>query len=134
MFMQWILLLLFDIGYIIGWIQKHDKQGSFNGIIKSEKRYVGSVCMIACICLILGIKCEPQKYTAVISMSTFLDPQLTTYSTEYWNMVQILDGEAKEVEINDFSYIPKYFDVPLRHEGLKLFYDKDEVKVIGVEK
>ena len=44
-------------------------------------------------------------------------------------MVEVLDGDDKIVEIQDFSYIPPLFDVSLRHEGLKLFYSKEEVRI-----
>lgn len=127
MFMQWFLLLLFDLGYVFGWLQRKFDLKYVGDLKKFEKRYLAGIGIVAILCLGLSIKAEPQKYTSVYALSTLMDSGLKTYEEEYWQMVKILESEESTVEIKDFSYIPEYLDVPLRHEGLRLFYDKEEV-------
>jgi len=129
MFLQWVLLLMFNIFYVTGWIQqKYDMKVS-DVIGQKEKRYVWGICLASFLCFILCIKAEPQKYASVYAMNTWMDPQLEQYEEEYWAMVEVLNSDAREVEIKDFTYIPELFDVPLRHEGLCLYYDKENVIV-----
>lgn len=134
MFMQWIIWLLVDIAYVLGWLQRRYKTDSVQIIVRNEKKYMIGVLSVAFIFMTLSALAEPQKYTSVYAMETWMDPQLATYEEEYWNMVEILNNEERVVEIQDFSYIPEYFDVALRNEGLKLFYDKDKVIVTVQQK
>ena len=129
MFIHWITILLFDIAYILGWIQRKYDLKDIYVLVKSERKYIGSILGFFVVFMALSMLAEPDRYTSLYAMETYLDPHLEQYEEEYWNMVKILNSEEKNVEIQDFSYIPEYFDVSLRNEGLKLFYSKDSVVV-----
>lgn len=130
MFIHWMTVLLFDIAYVMGWIQRmYDSKDAYGLVVSSEQKYVGCVLGVFMVFMALSMLAEPERYTSLYAMETLLDPQLEQYGEEYWNMVEILNSEEKNVEIQDFSYIPKYFDVSLRNEGLKLFYGKDSIVV-----
>lgn len=127
MYMQWILILLFDIAYVLGWLQRKYELQNVSSIVQNEKKYI--LCVLGSFLIFMGLSAagEPQKYTATYALQTLMDSGLQQYREEYWEMVDILNSDAKEVEITDFSYIPEYLDVSLRHEGLCLFYSKDKV-------
>lgn len=142
MFLEWILLLIFDLTYVMGWLQRKSATVRFLDEPlrkynipavempgRFEKRFITAVFCLAVICFGLGSKAEPQKYTSLYALQTLTDLQLETYAGEYWDMVEILNREDEIVEIKDFSYIPPYFDVSLRNEGLRLFYNKKEVVI-----
>lgn len=127
MYIHWMTLLLIDIAYVLGWIQRKYNVEHGMSLWCNEKRYMYTVLGIALVFAGVSAMAEPGKYTATRALETYFDSGLEQYGQEYWQMVSELEKEENIVTIQDFTYIPEYFDVQLRHEGLRLFYSKDKV-------
>lgn len=130
MFLQGILWLLFDIGYIMGWIQKKYFIENKSSFCVSEKRYVYTLGILVLWMMLLSAIAEPKKYTSIYALNTLKDPQLQEYAADYWHNVEILKSDKREVTIKDLSNIPEFLhpvESDVWHSALRLVYDKDKI-------
>ena len=130
MFLQGILWLLFDIGYIMGWIQKKYYCENKRSFCMNEKKYVYTLGILILCMMLLSAIAEPKKYTSIYAFNTLRDPQLQEYATDYWYNVEILKTDEREVTIKDLSNIPEFLhpvESDVWHSALRLVYDKDKI-------
>lgn len=130
MFLQAMLWLMFDIGYIMGWLQRKYKISEEVSLCKNEKKYVFIIGIVALGMSFLYMVLEPERYTSTAAINTLQDKSLYEYADDYWYNVEQLETEEKEVVIKDLSNIPIFLN-PVECEawysGLRLFYEKDEI-------
>ena len=129
-FLQGMLWLLVDIGYIMGWIQKKYFSENKRSFCVSEKRYVYTLGILVLGMLLLSVIAEPEKYTSAYAFNTLRNPQLQEYAADYWHNVEILKSDEREVTIKDLSNIPEFLnpaESDVWHSALRLVYDKDKI-------
>ena len=130
MFLQAVLWILLDIGYIFGWVQKKYIGGKSVAICTNERKYY-------LVCLLLGIGmaglsfvAEPEKYTSVHAACTLFDENLYEYAEDYWYNIDVLKTNEREVVLRDLANIPAILnpeECEAWYSGLRLFYDKDKI-------
>lgn len=130
MFLQGVLWLLFDIGYVIGWIQKRYFASENTSFCVNEKRYMYLLGGVVLGMMFLSSIAEPEKYTSVYAFNTLRDEQLQEYAEDYWYNIDVLETEENEVTIKDLENIPAFLDPEESdewHMGLRFFYNKDKI-------
>lgn len=130
MFLQGMLWLLFDIGYVIGWIQKRYLPGKNMSFCIKEKRYMYILGGTVLGMMLLSGIAEPEKYTSIYALNTLRDEQLQEYAKDYWYNIEILETDEKEVTIKGLENIPAFLDPEESdewHMGLRFFYNKDKI-------
>lgn len=130
MFLQGMLWLLFDIGYVMGWIQKKYFFINNTSFCVNEKRYMYTLGMVVLGMTLLSMIAEPKKYTSVYAFNTLREPQLQEYAADYWYNVEILKTDEREVTIKGLENIPEFLhpvESDVWHSALRLVYDKDKI-------
>lgn len=130
MFLQGMLWLLFDIGYVIGWIQKRYLTVKNTSFCVNEKRYMYVLGIAVLGMTVLSAIAEPEKYTSVYAFNTLRDEQLQEYTEDYWYNIEILKTDEKEVTIKNLENIPSFLypeETEVWHSGLRFFYNKDKI-------
>lgn len=130
MFLQGMLWLLFDIGYVIGWIQKRYLAVKKMSFCVNEKRYMYVLGIAVLGMILLSAIAEPEKYTSVYAFNTLRDEQLQEYAEDYWHNIEILETDEKEVTIKSLENIPSFLhpeESEAWHSGLRFFYNKDKI-------
>lgn len=133
-FVQGVLWLLLDIGYIVGWLQRKYSIQKKTLFLRNEKKYL---IMCSIITLGIGVLCimaEPEKYTSVDAFNTLGEERLHEYVEDYWENVKKLKSSDKVVVIKDLSNIPRFLntqETEIWHSGLRLFYDKDKIVFVN---
>lgn len=130
MFLEWILWILIDIGYIFGWIQRKYVMTEAVDICNNEKKY-----MLKVVGMILGMAAlsfiaEPHQYTTTFAIETLQDEKLQVYSQDYWYNIEVLKGKEKEVTLRTLDNIPEFLnpeECEAWHSGLRFFYGKDKI-------
>ena len=129
-FLQGMLWLLFDIGYMIGWIQKKCLSVQLVKFCKNEKKYMCILGSLVLGMMLLSMIAEPEKYTSVYAFNTLQDEQLQEYAEDYWYNIEILETDEKEVTIRTLDNIPSFLyprESDVWHMGLRFFYNKDKI-------
>ena len=84
MFLQGMLWLLFDIGYVIGWMQKRYLNVESTRFCIKEKRYMYVLGIAVLGMTLLSVIAEPEKYTSINAFNTLKDERLQEYAEDYW--------------------------------------------------
>ena len=132
MFLQGMIWIIFDIAYIIGWMQRKYKIQEINKLKSIEVKYLKWLTAACLMIMVVAMKGEPQKFTSVYALDSFLNDNYKVYGEEYWKMVEQLNQKGDIVTIKDFSYVPEFLYIEESEEwssGLRLFYDKKQVIV-----
>lgn len=130
MFLQGMLWLLFDIGYVIGWMQKRYLNVESTSFCINEKRYMYVLGIAVLGMTLLSVIAEPEKYTSINAFNILKDEQLQEYAEDYWYNIEILKTEEKEVTIKGLDNIPSFLhpeESDVWHMGLRFFYNKDKI-------
>lgn len=130
MYLEWLLWLLIDVGYVLGWIQKKQAVNNTIAIWNSEKQYYGKVAAVVLVLAALSLIAEPHQYTSSFAMETLQEDKLQEYSKDYWHNIEILKGEEKEVLLKPLDNIPEFLypeECEAWHSGLRFFYSKDKI-------
>ena len=130
MFLQGMLWLLFDIGYVVGWIQKRYLTTENVSFCVNEKKYMYALGIAILGITFLSVIAEPEKYTSIYAFNTLRDEQLQEYAEDYWYNIEVLKTEEKEVTIKMLENIPAFLDPEESdewHMGLRFFYNKDKI-------
>lgn len=130
MFLQGMLWLLFDIGYVMGWIQKRYLNAKNTSFFVNEKRYIYILGVVVLGVTLLSAIAEPEKYTSIYAFNTLKDEQLREYAEDYWYNIEILETDEKEVTIKSLGNIPAFLhpeESEAWHSGLRFFYSKDKI-------
>lgn len=130
MFLQGMLWLLFDIGYVIGWIQKRYLNVENASFCVNEQKYMYVLGIAVLGMTLLSVIAEPEKYTSVYAFNTLRDEQLQEYAEDYWYNIEILKTDEKEVTIKNLENIPLFLhpeESDEWHMGLRFFYNKDKI-------
>lgn len=130
MYLEWLLWLLIDIGYVLGWIQKKRVVNNAIAVWNSEKQYYGKVVAVVLVLAVLSLIAEPHQYTASFAMETLQEETLQEYSKDYWHNIEILKGEEKKVLLKPLDNIPEFLypqECEAWHSGLRFFYSKDKI-------
>lgn len=129
-FLHGMLWLMFDIGYVMGWVQKKYFPTQSSSFCVNEKRYMYTLGVLVLGMLLLSVIAEPRKYTSVYAFNTLRDPQLKEYAADYWDNIEILKSDEREVTIKDLGNIPEFLhpvESDVWHSALRLVYDKDKI-------
>lgn len=130
MYLEWLLWVLIDVGYLLGWIQRKYAVDKTIAICNSEKKYYAKVFVVILGMAVLSVIAEPQQYTTTFAMETLQDEKLQEYSDDYWHNIEILKGEEKEVLLKPLDNIPEFLypeECEVWHSGLRFFYGKDKI-------
>ena len=130
MFMEWILWILIDIGYLLGWLQRKYSVDETKAVCSSEKKYYINVFVVIAGMALLSFIAEPHQYTTTFAIETLQEEKLQEYSRDYWYNIEILKGEEKEVLLKPLDNIPEFLypeECEAWHSGLRFFYGKDKI-------
>lgn len=130
MFLQWMLWILIDLGYCIGWIQRRYLGKERNCCIINSGKYYGKLLGLTLIMASLSFIAEPQQYTTAFVIETLRDNKLQEYAADYWHNIKILEGQEKEVTLKPLDNIPQLLnpeECEAWYSGLRLFYNKDKI-------
>lgn len=130
MFLQGMLWLILDIGYVIGWLQRKYLADTRAGFCINEKKYMYILGGVVLGMVLLSMIAEPDKYTSVSAFHTLRDEQLQEYAEDYWYNIEILETDEKEVTIKGLENIPPFLhpeESEAWHSGLRFFYNKDKI-------
>lgn len=130
MFLQGMLWLLFDIGYVMGWMQRKCLVNKPVSFCADEKKYVVVLGSAVLVMTLLSVIAEPEKYTSVYALNTLRDEQLQEYAADYWHNIEILEKDGKEATIKNLDNIPSFLhpeESEAWHSGLRFFYNKDKI-------
>ena len=130
MFLEWILWILIDIGYLFGWIQRKYFVEETKAVCGNEKKYYTKVFGAILGMAALSFIAEPHQYTTTFALETLQDEKLQEYSQDYWYNIEVLEGEEKEVLLKSLDNIPEFLypeECEVWHSGLRFFYGKDKI-------
>lgn len=129
MFLQAIMLLLFDITYVMGWLQRKYRVADREYFVSNEKKYLAAVSACIGICLVLGYLAEPTHYLSFGCMETLKDKvALEEYAADFWENVEIFNTGENNLTVNSLDNIPDFIEAKeteVWHSGVKLFYQFD---------
>lgn len=130
MFLQGILLILFNIVYLMGWMQRKYNLLDKKVFVRNEKGYVSSVIGGIGIALILSYIAEPEHYLTFGSIETLKEREsLDEYAEDYWENVEMFTSGENSLTLNRLDNIPKFIEATESEEwysGTRLFYQFDE--------
>lgn len=130
MYLEWLLWLLIDVGYVLGWIQKKYFANNAIAVCNSEKEYYCKMFGVIFVIVALSFIAEPHQYTSTFAIETLQDEKLQEYSRDYWYNIEILKGKEKEVLLKSLNNIPEFLypeECEAWHSGLRFFYGKDKI-------
>lgn len=135
MYLEWILWILIDIGYFLGWIQRK-YANTKAGFCNNEKKYMVKILGVIGVMAVLSFIAEPKQYTSTFAMETLQDEKLQEYSQDYWYNIEILKGDEKEVVLKPLNNVPEIlnpWESEAWHSGLRFFYGKDKISFVEQE-
>ena len=133
-YLLYVLLLMINVGYWIGWIQKKNliKLLDSNGYISiNEIKYYVALFICIFVATILSWYAEPNQMTSTLAFNTLAKGEASEYGRTYEeNLSHLSTTKDRNVIIKDLPYEPELFiseEMEKWNMGLKLFFDKDEV-------
>ena len=137
MYLQWILLLLLDLFYLMGWLKKRYGSKEQDTVWVKEKKYIATVLLSILFVAAVAALGEPAQYTSVHAFFTLSEDDLQAYKEAYWENVRQLKSEEKRVILDSLEMIPELLDPTEAdewHSGIRLYYEKDTVEFTEGEK
>lgn len=131
MYLQGVLLLLFDIVYLFGWMQKKYPLLTEKSLIKNEKSYLSIAARCIAIALILSYMAEPTRYLSFGCIETLKEKEaLQEYAQDYWENVEMFTSGEDSLTLNSLNNIPEFIEATESeawYSGTRLFYQYSEI-------
>lgn len=134
MFLQWILLIIINAIYWMGWLQRKYSYVVQNGSKLFQKSYFVNLAVFIIISAGVCAVAEPEHYTSVGAAVTLLDENLDEYAADYWYNVELLNSDMDPIVLKDLSNVPEFLEPKESeawHSGLRLFYRKKLIEMEG---
>ncbi|MBR5597717.1 MAG: hypothetical protein IKW30_09965 [Lachnospiraceae bacterium] len=126
MYIQGLLLLFFNIAYLLGWIQRKYNVTSKKSIVKNEKLYFKMVAFSMGIGLTLSFLAAPTNYLTLGCIETLANKEaLEEYAQDYWENVDLFTSGQDNLTVNSLSNIPQFLkaeESEAWHSGVRAFY------------
>lgn len=126
MFLQGILLLFFNIAYVLGWIQRKYDLMDKECIVRNERVYLNTIAACIGIGLMLGYFAEPTRYLTLGCIDTLGNREaLQEYSQDYWENVAMFTSGEDNITANNLYNIPEFLEAresEAWHAGVRPFY------------
>lgn len=130
MYLQWMLILLLDVVYIAGWLQRKYPNIRVATSFQKEKMYWYCLGCFTVFAVMLSAMAEPEYYLTTQAICILKDENLSEYEKDYWENIEILNSEEPIVTIHNLKNRPAFLEVEETepwNAGLKLFYGKEKV-------
>lgn len=140
-FSMYILLLLLNVLYLIGWYVNNRKEDEsiLQKDVLLKKEGICFYCLFAVFLFNIALVAvaEPQRFTSVLAIEELSDGTAEKFGEAAWNNIQILKEDGTEAVIAE---VPKESllltsrdDIDQWHYGAKLYFRKDKVTVVKQE-
>ncbi len=137
-FAMYILLLMLNLFYLIGWyVKKMQRQNimlkekSFS--VKEGICFYGVLAVLA-FNILLTTVAEPQRFTSALAVKELYDGTAEEFGEAAWNNIQILKKDEDEAVIEevpkDSLLLTSRDDIDQWHFGAKMYFRKDKVTVL----
>lgn len=134
MFLLYLIWLIVDVAYILGWIQQ---KYHVSTLVGNEKKYYCTVVVASVIMLSPSVIAESEYYTSALAAKTVISGEAKEYGTIFKENIEILKNSTEDtVTLYDIENEPELFASPEMEpwsNGLRLFYDKSEIHYITWE-